>query len=266
MLDLAGMALLTFVLGMRHGMDADHLATIDGFARGHAQRHPRLARCSGLLFSLGHGGVVIGVATAAALMSGAWALPAWLETSGALVSVVFLLLLGSLNLRQVVCTPAGQKLRPAGLKSRWMSPVFAGGAATPLLIVITGALFAFSLDTLSQALFFSVAGKGGAWIAAMLGILFTLGMMASDALNGLWTAWMMRRADRAAASASRMMGLMVSLLSLGVAAFGIGRLESPTFAARIDDGGLWIGAGVLLFMLASYLTAMWVAAGERSHA
>lgn len=263
MLELAGMALLAFTLGMRHGMDADHLATIDGFARGHAQQHPRLAQYSGLLFSLGHGGVVIGVA-AVASMSGAWELPAWLEVSGALISIVFLLLLGLLNLRQVLRTPAGQRLRPAGLKSRLL-PVSSGGGS-PLWIMITGVLFAFSLDTLSQALLFSVAGTGAVWIATLLGLLFTLGMMASDALNGMWTAWMLRRADRAAASASRVMGLMVALLSLGVAACGMGRMASPAFAARVDDASLWIGAGVLLFMLTSYLMAMRIAAAERSHA
>jgi high-affinity nickel-transport protein len=53
---------LAFVLGARHGFDADHLATIDGLTRGSAHTHPRLARSAGLLFSLGHGSVVLAVA------------------------------------------------------------------------------------------------------------------------------------------------------------------------------------------------------------
>lgn len=43
---------LVFMLGMRHGMDADHLAAIDGFAR------LRPSRWTGVLFGLGHGLVV----------------------------------------------------------------------------------------------------------------------------------------------------------------------------------------------------------------
>src|SRR5258708_33970839 len=56
--DIAGVALMVFLLGLRHGMDPDHLATLDGLARHNAQPRPRLARWSGCFFSLGHGAIV----------------------------------------------------------------------------------------------------------------------------------------------------------------------------------------------------------------
>ena len=59
-----------FLLGARHGFDADHLATIDGLARYNAASRPRLAQSAGLLFSLGHGAVVIAVAVAAVALAG----------------------------------------------------------------------------------------------------------------------------------------------------------------------------------------------------
>ncbi len=31
--DFAGLVLMVFLLGLRHGMDPDHLATVDGLAR-----------------------------------------------------------------------------------------------------------------------------------------------------------------------------------------------------------------------------------------
>jgi high-affinity nickel-transport protein len=43
---------LAFVLGARHGFDADHLATIDGLTRYNARTNPALARFCGALFSL----------------------------------------------------------------------------------------------------------------------------------------------------------------------------------------------------------------------
>jgi hypothetical protein len=46
---------VVFLLGAQHGFDPDHLAAIDGLARFNAAARPRLARWSGLLFSLGHG-------------------------------------------------------------------------------------------------------------------------------------------------------------------------------------------------------------------
>ena len=253
---LIGLMLLAYTLGMKHGMDADHLATIDGFVRGNSQHRPLLARYSGILFSLGHGMVVISVATAAALLSGAWKLPAWLEDMGALVSIAFLLLLGAYNLHQVIHAKAGSLVRPVGLKSK-LFPAFNVGS--PWVIMGVGVLFAFSFDTLSQALLFSIAITGSsksAWIPLLLGFLFMLGMMVTDALNGVWTAWLVRRTDRTAEIASRVMGGSVAALSIGVAVLGICKYLLPEFAERSDAYGLWVGAGVLTFTLMGYLLAM----------
>jgi len=73
--DFVGLAAIVLLLGLRHGFDADHLAAIDGLATHNAGRRPRLARVSGVLFSLGHGIVVIVVALAVSLLSGAWQTP-----------------------------------------------------------------------------------------------------------------------------------------------------------------------------------------------
>lgn len=55
----AALCALALILGIKHGFDADHLATIDGLARCNAARSPRAARLSGALFSSGHGLVVL---------------------------------------------------------------------------------------------------------------------------------------------------------------------------------------------------------------
>ena len=80
---LLGLAVVAGVLGMRHGVDADHLAAIDAMTRCNAQARPALARRTGLWFSIGHGAVVIAVAFAVALSAHAWAAPGWLEPFGA---------------------------------------------------------------------------------------------------------------------------------------------------------------------------------------
>src|ERR1700757_1588696 len=95
---LLGLALVALVLGMRHGVDADHLAAIDAMTRCNAQARPGLARRTGVWFSLGHGGVVMAVALAVAATAHAWNAPAWLEPFGAWASIAMLVLLGALNL------------------------------------------------------------------------------------------------------------------------------------------------------------------------
>ena len=110
--------LIVFALGAKHGMDPDHLATIDGLTRFNAQRRPRLARWSGCLFSLGHGLVVTAVATAAASLSSGFLAPAWLEHTSAWISIAFLAALGAGNIAAVWRTPHNKIVRNVGLRAR----------------------------------------------------------------------------------------------------------------------------------------------------
>jgi high-affinity nickel-transport protein len=248
--------LTVFALGMRHGMDPDHLATIDGLTRFNAATRPRLARWSGFLFSLGHGAVVMAVALAVGFAAHGWQVPAWLEGLGAWISILFLAALGWVNLRAAMHAPADQVVPLAGIKGRWL------GAFTradhPLLVAAVGALFALSFDTLSQAALFSMAASAMAgWLfAAALGLTFMLGMMATDAANGLWIARLIRRADRRAVIASRVMSLTVAGLSLLVAGFGLAKLLAPTLATVTDGLELAFGVAVVATVAASYLVAL----------
>ena len=52
--DWSALCALVFLLGMRHGFDADHLATINGLTRLGSQSRSPFARYGGVLFSLGH--------------------------------------------------------------------------------------------------------------------------------------------------------------------------------------------------------------------
>jgi high-affinity nickel-transport protein len=87
--DWLSLLLLTFVLGMKHGFDADHLATIDGLTRHNIRVRPALARYCGTLFSLGHGAVVMAIALGVSAAAGQWAVPQWFGTLGALISIAF---------------------------------------------------------------------------------------------------------------------------------------------------------------------------------
>ena len=94
---------LAVALGLKHGMDADHLATIDGLTRFNtSEGRRRLARSCGFLFSLGHGIVVCIVAVAAELLFHPASAPSWIGDFGTLVSAFFLLLLGVINLYAAV--------------------------------------------------------------------------------------------------------------------------------------------------------------------
>src|SRR5882672_8011669 len=254
--DLAGLALMVFLLGLRHGMDPDHLATIDGFARYNAHNRPRLARWSGCFFSLGHGAIVTLVAGFVATTLHDDTAPEWLERLGAWISIVFLLTLGIANIVAVFRTPADRVVHMTGFKGRWLGRITE--TSHPAFITMIGAAFALSFDTVSQAALFSLTGVhlAGWPFSVALGLAFTLGMMATDGLNGAWVARMVERADRRARVASRVMGLAIALLGIGIAGLGMARLLSTQAAALLAGAELAMGFGVAIIAVASFAVAM----------
>lgn len=256
--DLFALGLLVFVLGLKHGFDADHLATIDGLTRFNSRANPRIARFCGALFSLGHGAVVIAIALAVSAFARRWQTPEWLELFGAWVSIGFLAALGLINIHAVLRAEPSQVVRAVGLKGS-----FLGGltrAASPGLVALVGALFALSFDTISQTTLFALtAAQFGDWRdALLLGILFMLGMLVTDGVNGLWISRLIRRADQVALVASRVMGLVVGGVSLLVAIFGVVRMTLPSIAAWSEGKEMFFGGAVVAVIAGSFLLAVWL--------
>jgi high-affinity nickel-transport protein len=257
--DWTSLCVLVFLLGLRHGFDADHLATIDGLTRQTLRRGGAWARRCGALFSLGHGAVVVLIAALVGSASARWVPPPWLDGFGNGVSIAFLLGLGIVNLRAVLAAPTGAVVAPVGLKGRWLGRLLQ--ARSPWGVAGVGALFALSFDTLSQAALFAAMGSplGGVPRALALGSLFVLGMLAADGLNGWWIARLIARADQVAAIASRVMGAVVAGVSLLVAALGIARWASPAVEAWTDGRELGFGVTVLAVVALGYALALWLA-------
>ena len=253
---------VVFLLGLKHGFDPDHLAAIDGLTRFNAKSRPLLSRWSGLLFSAGHGVVVTAVAIAVATVATRWQAPGWLDDTGTWISIAFLLLLGTANLWSVWRTPRSETVAPTGFRTRLFERLTRAGH--PVLVAAVGAAFAVSFDTISQAVLFSITGSNLAgWLfAALLGLIFTLGMIATDTLNGLWVSRMVRSADRGAA-ASRVMSLAIGFTSLAIAALAIARRLVPALDARAEAWGIVLGVAVIGGVAVSYLVAMRLGARER---
>ena len=258
--DLFALCLIVFVLGLKHGFDADHLATIDGLTRFNARANPSLARFCGVLFSLGHGAVVMAIALAVSALALHAPAPSWLEAFGAWVSIAFLAALGILNIHAVLRADPSQVVRPVGLKGRLLGHL--ARAASPGLVALVGALFALSFDTVSQAALFALtATRFGGWQhALMLGLLFMLGMLITDWINGLWISRLICRADQIALIASRVMSLVVGGVSLLVAAFGVMKLALPVVNAWSEGKELVFGAGLVVVIAGSFVLAVRLAA------
>ena len=261
--DLLGLAIVALVLGMRHGVDADHLAAIDAMTRCNAQARPALARRTGLWFSIGHGAVVLAVAFAVAATAHAWAAPQWLEPFGAWASIAMLALLGALNLIAWRQAAPGAAVALAG----WRSTLFNGAlrACSRRAVMGVGVLFAVSFDTVSQAALMAATGAARHGFAAvgLLAGAFVVGMIVTDGLNGWWVARLIQRPGAGAARASRVMCIAISAISLGTAALGAAAQLSPAVSAWAELNGAWLALAIVAIVGVSFGLGWALARGER---
>jgi len=257
--DWGALCALVFLLGMRHGLDADHLAAIDGLTRVSARRGQGHSRYCGALFSLGHGAVVLSIAMLAGVLGSKWVPPGWFEALGGGISIGFLLLIGAVNLRAVLRAPQDAPVPLVGVRGLLVDRLLGRTERTssPLAVMGVGSLFALSFDTLSQSALFAVMAVqfGGVAHALTLGLLFVLGMLVSDGANGWWISRLIACTDRRAVVASRTMTLAVACVSLLVAAIGIGRMTSGWIDGLLEGRELAIGLSVVALIGLSYLVA-----------
>jgi high-affinity nickel-transport protein len=160
---LLGTAFLAYSFGLRHAVDADHIAAIDNVTRKLMQRGQRPV-AAGFYFSLGHATVVILAVLALALGTGALESRfAMLHDSGALVGTVISAL--------VLFAVAGANLVVLGAVWRSYRAVRRGGRLEEdeLERVLGGRGF---LGRLFGPLFRLV---GASWHMYPLGVLFGLG-------------------------------------------------------------------------------------------
>lgn len=214
------MIFMALLLGLRHGLDLDHLATIDAITRA-VRNTPYLSKIVGFLFSLGHGLVV----TLLSLLIGSGLIethtPPWLESFGSWISIICLVLFGLLNLWTVFQPPSFDTM-PQGLKS-YLAKKLMGKKLTSPMIVMIGALFAFSFDTFSQIALFSISASlmAGWMFSGVLGFFFTLGMIITDGLNGLIVSRLVQQVDGMSLVLSRGLGFTISMFSLIIGIIGI---------------------------------------------
>lgn len=232
---LPGLVLM-FVLGLRHGLDPDHIACIDGLTWQALRRDGQRAWAAriGTLFALGHGLLVTSIAVGVSLLSHEVQVPDALARICDWVPTVLLLLVGTVNLRQLlrrdsVFEPTGWKLQllPRRLRHH----------GSPWAVVAIGVLFATVFDTATQASAWGyVARHGGGWLAAAAaGLCFTLGMAITDSLDGRLICSIDRRADGQAFARRyrRVLGWLIVAISYGVAAYNIGKAAWPAWT--LDD-------------------------------
>lgn len=206
-----GLGVTAYILGLRHAVDADHIAAIDNTTRKlmHDGNRPLSV---GFWFSLGHSSIVFGLclmlaagirALADQVGSDASTLHDVLGLIGAGVSGVFLWIIGILNLlvltgilkvfRRMRHGDYDEAALEEQLNNRGLMNRFFGRATRvitrPWQMYVVGLLFGLGFDTATEVSLLVLAGGAAAftlpWYAILtLPVLFAAGMSLLDSVDG----------------------------------------------------------------------------------
>ncbi|SRR5579862_1946160 len=206
---LLGTALLAYGFGLRHAVDADHIAAIDNVTRKLIQEGKRPVSV-GFFFSLGHSTVVILASACVAVATSALQsrFEAFKQVGGIIgttVSAFFLLVVAAMNIVILLGTyRTFQRVRGGGRYTEEdLDMIMARGGVLarilrPLFRIIRkswhmyplGFLFGLGFDTATEVALLAIsateASKGlPIWSVLVFPVLFTAGMCLVDTTDGI---------------------------------------------------------------------------------
>jgi high-affinity nickel-transport protein len=290
-----GLGLTAYTLGLRHAFDADHIAAIDNTTRKlHEEEHVARPVSVGFWFSLGHSTVV--VVMVALIAFGLRALAgeiaygnSWVEhygdLAGALVSGVFLMVIGVMNLavligivgvfRRMRHGEYDERTLETQLANRGLMNRFFGRlmrlVTRPWHIYPIGILFGFGFDTVTEIALLVIAGAAVAgavpWYAVLvLPILFTAGMTLMDTTDGVFMTsaygWAFSRPVRkvfyniTVTAISVVVAVVIGLIELAHVVAGSAGIEHGPLAAVAGFDPSWLGYGLVGTLVATWLAAL----------
>ncbi|KAJ3411442.1 hypothetical protein HDV05_002177 [Chytridiales sp. JEL 0842] len=207
---------LAYTLGLRHALDADHIAAIDNVTRRMVANKQKPIT-TGLMFSLGHSTVVFVACLIVAAVSAAVykeKVEGYESVSGYIggsISTSFLMLIAVVNGVSVYYIAqtlkklrenrrAGQLgddaeledlVNQGGPMARWLGTKLFKIVNKPWKMYFVGFLFGLGFDTATEVTFLAIATLQGTqqipspWLILFLPLLFTCGMSLLDTLDGV---------------------------------------------------------------------------------
>jgi nickel/cobalt transporter (NiCoT) family protein len=288
---MLGTALLAYTFGLRHAVDADHIAAIDNVTRKLMQQGQRPVGV-GFFFSLGHSAIVvmmsIGVAFAAAALTSRFdSMKAVGGVISTLVSALFLFAIAIFNIivlmsiyRTFHAVKAGKPFAEEDFDILLTKRGFLSRIFRPLFLLVTnswhmfaiGFLFGLGFDTATEVALFGISSTQAAnglslGVILVFPLLFTAGMTLIDTTDGVLMlgayGWAFMKPIR-----KLYYNMTITAVSVIVAVL-IGGLETLNLIGDqlglTDGGGFWgaIGAindnfGVLGYIIIGVFLVSWL--------
>jgi nickel/cobalt transporter (NiCoT) family protein len=287
---LLGTCAISYTFGLRHAVDADHIAAIDNVTRKLMQEQKRPVTI-GLFFSLGHSTIVIVMSVAIVLATSAIEhnFPSLKQTGGLIgtsVSALFLLAIGIINafvlwdvyqaFRQVQRggtyseQSLDESLNQRGLIGRFFRPLLKLVSHSWNMYPI-GVLFGLGFDTATEVGLLGIAANSATqglpvWSIMLFPALFTAAMTLVDTTDGILMlgayGWAFLKPIR-----KLYYNLTITLISV-VVALVVGSIEVlGLIADQLKLTGFfwdWIGRlndnfGIIGYLIIGIFIASWIA-------
>ncbi|MEJ0035144.1 MAG: hypothetical protein WDO68_03520 [Gammaproteobacteria bacterium] len=252
----AASATLAFTLGVRHALDADHLAAIDGVTRWNVGQRNKLAPYCGGLFSAGHSAIIVIAALVLSIFADQWRPPEWLTPVGVVISALTLLALSAANLRAMYLGRQNLEVAQWGPRARLFAPLLRAPSSSRVMLL--GALFALSFDALALATLFamSVEASERTTGGVVLALTFALGMIAVGAANGMWVTRLLKHSRVTSRHAMRVMTLAIAIAGAGVGACALLALTVESVDRWLSDNELVMSGLVVTLVVVGYCGAL----------
>ena len=163
----------SIVLGMRHGLDPDHLSIINGISLNHREGENKW---NGFYFSLGHGVTITLIGIGIHFFSKQFSPDSTILKVTEWFPIIILLFTGSFGIFNLM------KQRGHTHAANKLIDVISGSTFIPIKLFLTGILFALVFDTTSQITAWSLIGSSSNHYsnAIFIGIFFTIGMISKS--------------------------------------------------------------------------------------
>ena len=242
--------IILFVLGLRHGLDPDHITVIDGYTYRLHLTKSRWTRWVGTLFTFGHGIMVTLIALGLCILKNNYEVPLVLDYLVEWLSSTMLFFIGVSNVRALL---QNKTEKVSGFR-KWMLPTSFNTSIKPFTVIVTGIVFGFIFDTSSQIAAFGYAiAVSNQWIFAILGgAVFSTGLIVTGTCDSLLLSKLLKTFDQKKIQTHRYkLNILITIMCFAIPIYKVLSHFKPSLELT-DFQNNMVGIGFIAIIVALY--------------
>ncbi|MFK7049746.1 MULTISPECIES: NAD+ synthetase [Flavobacterium] len=241
--------LILFILGLRHGLDPDHITVIDNYTYRLHEKNDTWSKWVGTLFTLGHGVMVTLIALVLSYLKNNFEVPIWVDS---LLNWLPMFLLFTMGIRNIITLLQSETTYSLNIK-KYLIPKFLDKSIHPITVFITGVIFGFIFDTSSQIAAFGLAVSGTHhWLFSVVGgVVFSIGLMFTGTIDSYLLSKLLKTFDRTKIQKHRFkLNILITIMCFIIPIYKIITLFNSNLELNdLQNNLIGIGfLGIILFL------------------